>query len=143
MKSVSRNYHSNSFFVANEKEVQNRSDDLDLVPFWNTIDHLKNNFSNGFWNNGFEQTLEDLELWEIIDQVKDNFSNGFLIGLEKTLKDVVFWIMSWNIWEVYNVRDWISHFLTLGNTVTSRNSGSLNSGITCYSGQILQTDCLF
>lgn len=53
------------------------------------------------------------EFWDIIEQVKDNFSNGFLNGLEQTLKDVVFWIMSWKIWEVYNVRDWIRHLLTL------------------------------
>ena len=74
---------------------------------------MKGNFSNGIWN-GIEQTLDDLEFLEIFKQIKENFSNGILIGLEKTLKDVVFWIMSWNIWEVYNVRDWIRHFLTLG-----------------------------
>ena len=85
-----------------------RSDD-----FWNTLEHLKSNFSNGIWN-GIEQTLDDLEIWEIVKQIKENFSKGILIGLEKTLKDVIFWVMSWNIWEVYNVRDWIRHFLTLG-----------------------------
>jgi len=84
-----------------------RSDD-----FWNTLEHLKGNFSNGIWN-GIEQTLDDLEIWEIVKEIKENFSNGILIGLEKTLKDVIFWVMSWNIWEVYNVRDWIRHFLTL------------------------------
>ena len=74
---------------------------------------MKGNFSNGIWN-GIEQTLDDLEIWEIVKQIKENFSNGILIGLEKTLKDVIFWVMSWNIWEVYNVKDWIRHFLTLG-----------------------------
>ena len=54
------------------------------------------------------------KFWDIIEQVKENFSNGFLNGLEQTLKDVVFWIMSWKIWKVYNVRDWIRHLLTLG-----------------------------
>ena len=54
------------------------------------------------------------EFWDIIEQVKDNFSDGFLNGLEQTLKDVVFWIMSWKIWEVYNVTDLIRRLLTSG-----------------------------
>ena len=54
------------------------------------------------------------DFWDIIEKLKSNFSNGILKGLEETLKDVVFWVMSWKIWEVYNVRDWIRHLFTLG-----------------------------
>ena len=54
------------------------------------------------------------DFWDTIEKLKVNFSNGFLKGLEETLKDVIFWVMSWKVWEVYNVRDWIRHLLTLG-----------------------------
>merc|ERR1712156_437241 len=53
------------------------------------------------------------DFWDTIEKLKVNFSNGLLKGLEETLKDVFFWVISWKIWEVYNVRDWIRHLLTL------------------------------
>ena len=51
--------------------------------------------------------------WDMIERIKQNFSMGLWNGMEETLKDVAFWVMSWNIWEVYNVRDWIKYLLTL------------------------------
>ena len=51
--------------------------------------------------------------WDMIERIKQNFSMGLWNGMEETLKDVVLWVMSWNIWEVYNVRDWIKYLLTL------------------------------
>ena len=52
-------------------------------------------------------------VWDMIERIKQNFSMGLWNGMEETLKDVVLWVMSWNIWEVYNVRDWIKYLLTL------------------------------
>merc|ERR1711963_277753 len=51
-------------------------------------------------------------LWYILIRLKDNFSNGFRKGLENTFQEVIFWVMSWKIWETYNAKGWISYLLT-------------------------------
>merc|ERR1711997_615765 len=63
----------------------------------------------GWVGFGFEPD----DFWDMIERIKQNFSMGLFNGIEETFKDVVFWVMSWKIWEVYNVRDWIQYLLTL------------------------------
>merc|ERR1711994_1086249 len=49
-------------------------------------------------------------------------------GLEQTLSDVLFWISSWGIWNVYNVREWLQYLLGLV-LATVRISGRLQTQV--------------
>ena len=54
------------------------------------------------------------DLWDTIQRLKANFNQGLFKGLEQTFSDILFWIASWQIWSVYNPRDWVKYLLGLG-----------------------------
>merc|ERR1712020_324748 len=68
------------------------------------------------------------DFWAVVQRLKANFSIGLFKGLEQTLSDVLFWISSWSIWNVYNVREWLQYLLGLV-LATVRISGRLQTQV--------------
>merc|ERR1711981_801560 len=68
------------------------------------------------------------DFWAVVQRLKANFNIGLFKGLEQTLSDVLFWISSWSIWNVYNVREWLQYLLGLV-LATVRISGSLQTKV--------------